>query len=313
MRRRHKLSARRAFTLYPDFPTGGSIDVSKYNEGQRGGTLKVRAKIEKLDSKTLVIREIPFGKTTTTLIDSILKAIEKGKIKARKVDDNTAAQVEIQVHLAPGVSSDKAIDALYAFSDCEINISPNCCVIEDNKPQFLTVNDVLRHSTDRTMALLRKELEIRKHELLEQLHFSSLEKIFIEERIYKDRKFEQAPDMDAACEHIDNRLTPFYPQMIREVTKDDILRLMDIKMARILKFNKDKAEELIAKIKAEVDDINHKLNNMVEVTADWFRYLKEKYGAAHPRLTEIKNFDTIELQRSSRPTRNCISTATTAS
>ena len=164
------------FTLYPDFPTGGSIDVSKYNEGQRGGTLKVRAKIEKLDSKTLVIREIPFGKTTTTLIDSILKAIEKGKIKARKVDDNTAAQVEIQVHLAPGVSSDKAIDALYAFSDCEINISPNCCVIEDNKPQFLTVNDVLRHSTDRTMALLRKELEIRKHELLEQLHFSSLEK-----------------------------------------------------------------------------------------------------------------------------------------
>ena len=208
------------FTLYPDFPTGGSIDVSKYNEGQRGGTLKVRAKIEKLDSKTLVIREIPFGKTTTTLIDSILKAIEKGKIKARKVDDNTAAQVEIQVHLAPGVSSDKAIDALYAFSDCEINISPNCCVIEDNKPQFLTVNDVLRHSTDRTMALLRKELEIRKHELLEQLHFSSLEKIFIEERIYKDRKFEQAPDMDAACEHIDNRLTPFYPQMIREVTKD---------------------------------------------------------------------------------------------
>ena len=285
------------FTLYPDFPTGGSIDVSKYNEGQRGGTLKVRAKIEKLDSKTLVIREIPFGKTTTTLIDSILKAIEKGKIKARKVDDNTAAQVEIQVHLAPGVSSDKAIDALYAFSDCEINISPNCCVIEDNKPQFLTVNDVLRHSTDRTMALLRKELEIRKHELLEQLHFSSLEKIFIEERIYKDRKFEQAPDMDAACEHIDNRLTPFYPQMIREVTKDDILRLMDIKMARILKFNKDKAEELIAKIKAEVDDINHKLNNMVEVTADWFRYLKEKYGAAHPRLTEIKNFDTIEATK----------------
>ena len=285
------------FTLYPDFPTGGSIDVSKYNDGQRGGVLKVRAKIEKLDSKTLVIREIPYGKTTSTLIDSILKAIEKGKIKARKVDDNTAAQVEIQVHLAPGVSSDKTIDALYAFSDCEINISPNCCVIEDNKPQFLSVSDVLRYSVNHTMGLLRQELEIRKHELQEQLHFASLEKIFIEERIYKDRKFEQAPDMDAACAHIDERLTPYYPQFIREVTKDDILRLMDIKMARILKFNKDKADELMAKIKAEIDDIDRKLGNMVEVTADWFRFLKQKYGAAHPRLTEIKSFDTIEATK----------------
>ena len=285
------------FTLYPDFPTGGSIDVSKYNDGQRGGTLKVRAKIEKLDNKTLVIREIPYGKTTTTLIDSILRAIEKGKIKARKVDDNTAAQVEIQIHLAPGVSSDKTLDALYAFSDCEINISPNCCVIEDKKPKFLAISDVLRHSTDSTMGLLRKELEIRKHELQEQLHFASLEKIFIEERIYKDRKFEMAPNMDAACEHIDNRLTPFYPSMIREVTKDDILRLMDIKMARILKFNKDKAEELMAKIKEEIDDIDNKLSNMSEVTAEWFRHLKEKYGAAHPRLTEIRNFDTIEATK----------------
>ena len=285
------------FTLYPDFPTGGSIDVSKYNDGQRGGVLKVRAKIEKLDSKTLVIREIPYGKTTSTLIDSILKAIEKGKIKARKVDDNTAAQVEILVHLAPGVSSDKTLDALYAFSDCEINISPNCCVIEDDKPQFLSVSDVLRYSVDHTMGLLRKELEIRKHELQEQLHFASLEKIFIEERIYKDRKFEQAPDMDAACAHIDERLTPYYPQFIREVTKDDILRLMDIKMARILKFNKDKADELMARIKAEIEDIDRKLANMVEVTADWFRYLKQKYGAAHPRLTEIKSFDTIEATK----------------
>ena len=285
------------FTLYPDFPTGGSIDVSKYNEGQRGGVLKVRAKIEKLDSKTLVIREIPYGKTTSTLIDSILKAIEKGKIKARKVDDNTAAQVEIQVHLSPGVSSDKTIDALYAFSDCEINISPNCCVIEDDKPQFLSVGDVLRYSVNHTMDLLRKELEIRKHELQEQLHFASLEKIFIEERIYKDRKFEQAPDMDAACAHIDERLTPYYPQFIREVTKDDILRLMDIKMARILKFNKDKADELMAKIKAEIEEIDYKLGHMVDVTADWFKYLKQKYGAAHPRLTEIKNFDTIEATK----------------
>lgn len=285
------------FKLYPDFPTGGSIDVSKYNDGQRGGQLKVRAKIEKLDNKTLVIREIPYGKTTTTLIDSILKAIEKGKIKARKVDDNTAAQVEIQVHLAPGVSSDKTLDALYAFSDCELNISPNCCVIEDDKPQFLTVSDVLRSSVERTKGLIQKELEIRKGELLEQLHFASLEKIFIEERIYKDKEFENAPDMDAACEHIDERLTPYYPKMIREVTKDDILRLMEIKMQRILKFNKDKADELMAKIKAEIEEIDRDLNNMVEVTAKWFTYLKEKYGKNHPRLTEIRNFDTIEATK----------------
>ena len=284
----------RPFLLYPDFPTGGSIDVGKYNDGQRGGSLKVRAKIEKLDNKTLVIREIPFGKTTTTLIDSILKAIEKGKIKARKVDDNTAAEVEIQVHLAPGVSSDKTLDALYAFSDCEVNISPNCCVIEDNKPQFLTISDVLRHSVDHTKDLLRQELEIRKAELLEQYHFASLEKIFIEERIYKDRKFEQAPNVDAVCEHIDERLTPYYPQFVREVTKDDILKLLEIKMQRILKFNKDKADELMARIKAEIEQIDRDLANMVEVTANWFQFLRDKYGHEHPRRTEIRNFDTIE-------------------
>ena len=285
------------FHLYPDFPTGGSIDVSKYNDGQRGGTLKVRAKIEKLDNKTLVIREIPYGKTTSTLIDSILKAIEKGKIKARKVDDNTAAEVEIQVHLAPGVSSDKTLDALYAFSDCEVSISPNCCVIADDKPQFLTVSDVLRSSVDRTMALLRRELEIRRGELLEQLHFCSLEKIFIEERIYKDKKFEEAPNVDAVCEHIDKRLTPFYPQLVREVTRDDILRLLEIKMQRILKFNKDKADELMARLKAEIEQIERDLANMVEVTANWFLFLKEKYGKDHPRLTEIRNFDTIEATK----------------
>ena len=285
------------FQLYPDFITGGSIDVSRYNDGQRGGQLKVRAKIEKLDNKTLVIREIPFGKNTTTLIESILRAIEKGKIKARKVDDNTAAEVEILVHLAPGVSSDKTLDALYAFSDCEVSISPNCCVIEDNKPKFLTVSDVLRHSVDRTMALIRRELEIRKGELLEQLHFCSLEKIFIEERIYKDRKFELAPNVDAVCIHIDERLTPYYPQMIREVTKEDILKLLEIKMQRILKFNKDKAEELIARINAEIEEIDRDLNNMVEVTANWFIHLKEKYGAEHPRRTEIRNFDTIEATK----------------
>ena len=285
------------FHLYPDFPTGGSIDVSKYNDGQRGGSLKVRAKIEKLDQKTLVIREIPFSKTTETIIDSILKAIEKGKIKARHVEDLTAAKVEIQIQLAPGVSSDKTLDALYAFSDCEINISPNCCVIEDNKPKFLTISDVLRHSADRTKDLIRQELEIRKNELLEQYHFASLEKIFIEERIYKDRKFEQAPNVDAVCEHIDERLTPYYPQLVREVTKDDILKLLEIKMQRILKFNKDKADELMSRIKEEIEQIDRDLNNLVEVTANWFKFLKEKYGKDHPRLTEIRNFDTIEATK----------------
>ena len=281
------------FTLYPDFPTGGSIDVSKYNDGQRGGVVKVRAKIEKRDNKTLAITEIPYGKTTSTLIDSILKAIEKGKIKVRKVDDNTAAEVEILVHLAPGVSSDKTLDALYAFSDCEINISPNCCVIDNNKPHFLTVTDVLKHATDRTKQLIKQELEIKRGELLEQLHFASLEKIFIEERIYKDRKFEQAPNVDAVCEHIDDRLTPFYPQLVREVTKEDILRLLEIKMQRILKFNKEKADELMARLKEEIEGIEHDLNNLVEVTAKWFQSLIDKYGKAFPRKTEIRNFDTI--------------------
>lgn len=285
------------FHLYPDFPTGGSIDVSRYNDGQRGGVVKVRAKIEKLDQKTLVIREIPFGKTTATLIESVLKAIEKGKIKARKVEDNTAANAEIMVHLAPGVSSDKTLDALYAFSDCEVNISPNCCVIEDNKPKFLTVSEVLAHTVERTKDLIRQELEIRRGELMDQLHFQSLEKIFIEERIYKDRKFEQAPNVDAVCEHIDERLTPFYPQLVREVTKDDILRLLEIKMQRILKFNKDKADELMARIKAEIEQIDRDLANLVEVTANWFQFLKDKYGKDHPRLTEIRNFDTIEATK----------------
>lgn len=285
------------FTLYPDFPTGGSIDVSKYNDGQRGGVLKVRAKIEKLDPKTLVIREIPFSKTTSTLIDSITKAIEKGKIKARKIDDNTAAEVEIQVHLAPGISSDKTIDALYAFTDCEINISPNCCVIEDNKPCFLTVSDVLRHSVDRTLGLLRLELQIRRDELMEQLFFSSLERIFIEERIYKDKEFEQAPNQDAVVAHIDRRLTPYKPNLVREVTREDILRLLEIKMQRILKYNKDKADELLAKIQAEIKSIDRDLAHMTDVTINWFEYIQQKYGQEHPRRTEIRNFDTIEATK----------------
>lgn len=285
------------FTLYPDFPTGGSIDVSRYNDGQRGGVLKVRAKIEKLDNKTLVIRDLPFGKTADTLKESILKAVEKGKIKVKKVDDMTSAEVEIQVHLAPGVSSDKTLDALYAFSDCEINISPNCCVIEDNKPQFLTVSDVLRHSTDCTMGLMRKELQIRRGELMEQLFFSSLEKIFIEERMYKERRFEQAKSMDEAVAFIDEKLTPFKPSFVREVTRDDILRLMEIKMQRILKFNKDKADELIARIKDEIKGIDHDLAHMTDVTINWFKFILDKYGKDHPRLTEIRSFDTIEATK----------------
>lgn len=281
------------FKLYPDFQTGGSIDVSRYNDGERGGVVRVRAKISKLDNKTLCISEIPYGKTTSSLIDSILKAIEKGKIKIRKVDDNTARKVEILIHLAPGVSSDKTLDALYAFTDCEVNISPNCCVIDNKKPLFLTVSDVLRKSVNNTRDLLRKELEIQKNETLETLHFASLEKIFIEERIYKDKQFEQAENMDIACEHIDERLTPFYPQFVREVTKEDILRLMEIKMARILKFNKDKADELIARLKAEIEEIDNHLAHLTEYTIEWYRHLKDKYGKDFPRRTEIRNFDTI--------------------
>lgn len=283
-----------SFQLYPDFQTGGAIDVSKYSDGMRGGAVKVRAKIGKLDNKTLVITEIPYGCTTTSVIDSILRAVDKGKIKIRKVDDNTAANVEILVHLTPGTSSDKTIDALYAFTDCEVSISPNCCVIDNKRPYFLTVSDVLKKSTDTTLDLLRKELQIQRGEILESLHFATLEKIFIEERIYKDKEFEQAKNMDAACEHIDDRLTPFYPQMIREVTKDDILKLMEIKMARILKFNTDKAEENIARLNAELTEVDKHLANIVEYTCNWFERLQKKYGKFFPRHTELRNFDVIE-------------------
>ena len=291
------------FHLYPDFPTGGSIDVSRYNDGQRGGVVRVRAKIEKRDNKTLAITEIPYGKTTgtaskpSTFIESILKANEKGKIKIRNVEDLTADKAEILIHLTPGASSDKTIDALYACTDCEISISPNCCVIDERKPCFLSISDVLRRNVDTTLNLLKQERLIRRGELMEALHFASLEQIFIEERIYKDKQFENAKTMDAACEWIDERLTPWYPKMVREVTKDDILRLMDIKMARILKFNKDKAEENIARIKDEVKQIDKELANMVEVTCDWFRFIKEKYGKDHPRMTEIRNFDNISAAK----------------
>lgn len=282
------------FVLYPDFMTGGFIDVSRYNDGERGGVVKVRAKIEKIDNKTLAITEIPYGKTTGTLIDSILKAFEKGKIKIRKVDDNTAETALILVHLLPGTSSDKAIDALYAFTDCEVNISPNCCVIKDKKPHFLGVSDVLRHSVDTTKEILRKELEIQLGEVRELLHFASLERIFIEERIYKDKEFEESRNMEEAIAHIDKRLTPWKPKFIRPITDDDILRLMEIKMGRILKFNSKKAEDLIAsyndKIKALLNDLNH----IVDYTIKWYEDLKAKYGEAYPRHTVIRGFDNIE-------------------
>lgn len=285
------------FTLYPDFQTGGYIDVSRYNDGERGGAVKVRAKISKLDNKTLIITDIPYGRTTSSVVESILKANDKGKIKIKKVDDITAQNVEIQVHLAAGVSSDKTIDALYAFTDCEISISPNCCIIDENKPHFLTVSDILRRSTQNTQNLLRWELEIQKNELLESLHFASLEKIFIEERIYKDKEFENAKNMDAAVDHIDKRLIPFTKIFIREITREDILKLMEIKMGRILKFNTDKADELIAKYKAEIEEIDHNLANIIDFTISWFAMLKEKYGKSHPRMTEIRNFDTIEASK----------------
>ncbi len=284
----------REFKLYPDFQTGGSIDVEHYNDGERGGSVKVRAAISKLDNKTLVIKDIPYGKTTSTVVDSILKANDKGKIKIKKVDDITAENVEIQVQLAPGVSSDKTIDALYAFTDCEVTISPNCCVIKDDKPQFLTVSDLLRDSVDRTKDLLRQELEIEKDEKQEELLFASLEKIFIQERIYKDKEFENAEDMDAAVLHVDKRLEPFKSQFLRKITREDILRLMEIKMARVLRFNSDKADEVIAKLNEEIAEIDDHLNHLVDYTIAWYRMLKEKYGKSFPRKTTIRSFENIE-------------------
>ncbi|MDE5921999.1 MAG: DNA gyrase/topoisomerase IV subunit A, partial [Muribaculum sp.] len=282
------------FTLYPDFVTGGSLDVSKYNDGERGGSVKIRAKIEKVDNKTLAITEIPFGKTTGTISDSIIKAAEKGKIKVRKVEDMTSENACILVHLLPGTSSDKAIDALYAFTDCELSVSPNCCVISGNKPHFLGVSDVLRHSVDTTRELLRRELEIQRGELMESLHFASLERIFIEERIYKDKQFEEGKDMDSVLAHIDKRLEPFKKDLWREVTRDDLLRLMEIKMKRILRFNSDEADRLIANYRDRVADIDLKLANIIQHTIDWYLHLKEKYGDAYPRHTVLRSFDSIE-------------------
>lgn len=282
------------FALYPDFPTGGFIDVTRYNDGERGGSVRVRSKIDKIDNKTLEITDIPYGKTTETLIDSIIKAQEKGKIKIRKVEDNTAEFADIIVHLLPGTSSDKAIDALYAFTDCEISISPNCCVINDNKPHFLNVSDVLRHSVDTTKDLLRQELEIQKSEYLESLLFASLEKIFIEERIYKDKEYEQSKDEESAIKHIDKRLTPFKQNFVREITHDDIARLLEVKVKRIIKFNSEKADNNIMMLKDKINEIDKHLANLVGYTIDWYEHLKSEYGHEHPRRTIIRSFDNIE-------------------
>ena len=285
------------FAVYPDFPTGGFIDVNRYNDGERGGVVKVRAKIEKLDNKTLAITEIPFGKTTRAVIDSILKAFEKGKIKIRKVDDNTAETAMILVHLLPGTSSDKAIDALYAFTDCEVAISPNCCVIRDNKPCFLTVSELVRHSASRTRELLRNELQIRLGEQMELLFFASLERWFIQERVYKDRQFEQGKDMDAVLEHIRTRLEPFAASLPRAATDDDLLRLMEIRMKRILKFSTDEADRLIAGYRDRIAELEKHLGNITEYTIEWFESLRERYGARYPRRTVIRGFDNIDASR----------------
>lgn len=285
------------FELCPDFPTGGLADFSRYNDGVRGGTVKVRAKIEKRDSKTLVITELPFGKTTGSLIETIIKANEKGKIKIRKIDDNTAENVEIMIHLTPGVSSDKTIDALYAFTDCEVSLSPNSCIIENDTPVFIGVKEILKRSTNSTLQLLKQELEIRKHELEEEWHFSSLEKIFIEERIYKDKQFEDSENMDQAVVHIDKRLDPWKPKLKREITRDDILKLMEIRMARILKFNKDKADEILHNIEDEIAEVENNIENIVLYTIRWFSHIKDKYGKGRERKTEIRNFENIEASK----------------
>lgn len=282
------------FTLYPDFPTGGFIDVSRYNDGARGGRIKVRAKIEKIDSKTLAITEIPFGLTTETLIETIIKANDKGKIKIRRVDDNTSRTARIIVTLQPGTSSDKAIDALYAFTSCELQLSPNCCVIHDDKPRFLGVSDVLRHNVDHTRAIFKAELEIKLGEVREQLLFATLEKIFIEERIYKDKEFEESRSKTEAIRHIDRRLEPWKEKFIRPLTDDDLLRLLEIKMSRILRFSSDAADDAIAEYNRRIEAIEKDLASLTEYTIRWFEHLKEKYGAAYPRQTVIRNFDSIE-------------------
>jgi topoisomerase IV subunit A len=278
--------------LLPDFPTGGLADFSEYNEGHRGGRVKVRARIEEEDNKTLLIKDIPFGTTTNSLIESIIKANDKGKIKIKKVVDNTAKDVEIQIQLAPGQSPDMTIDALYAFTDCEVSISPNACVIIQDKPVFLSVNDILQYNTKQTKELLKRELEIRKGELMEKLLFSSLEKIFIENRIYRD--IEECETWDAVIQTIDKGLEPFKPDFYREITTEDIVRLTEIKIKRISKFDAFKADELMRKLQEELKEVNYNLKHLTEYSIKYYQNLLDKYGKGRERKTEIRAFDTIE-------------------
>ena len=286
-----------AFVLYPDFPTGGEIDVSRYNDGERGGAVRIRAKIQKSDdNRTLIITEIPFGTTTTKIIETITRAVQKGKIKVRKVDDFTAEDARIEVQLAPGSSSDKTIDALYAFTDCEINISPNCCVIQDKKPIFTTISELLRLSVEHTKSLLKWELEIAKAELEEQYFFTSLEKIFIENRIYKEEGYENAPDKDKLIAFVDQALEPWKEQLIREVRREDIERLFEIRMIRITRFDSKKADELMRDLDKKIKATIKNLKNLNDYTIAWFDMLKNKYGHLYPRHTEVRNFANINIK-----------------
>ena len=278
--------------VLPDFLTGGLADFSDYQEGLRGGKIKVRARIEEDANKTLLIKEIPFGTTTDSLIDSILKANEKGKIKIKKVVDNTAKDLEIQIQLAPGVSPDVTIDALYAFTDCEVSISPNACVIIEEKPVFLTVNQILKYNTIQTKELLRKELEIRKGELLEKLLFSSLEKIFIENRIYRD--IEECTTWEAVLEAIDRGLDPYKPDFYRTIVQEDLVRLTEIKIKRISKFDTFKADELMKRLQDELKEVNYNLKHLTDFAIAYYQNLLDKYGKGRERKTEIRAFDTIQ-------------------
>ncbi|MCX2744350.1 DNA gyrase/topoisomerase IV subunit A [Mangrovivirga sp. M17] len=278
--------------VYPDFPTGGLADFSEYNDGLRGGRIKVRAKIEEVDKKTIAIKDIPFGTTTSSLIDSILKANDKGKIKIKQVTDNTAKDVEILISLASGQSPNVTIDALYAFTDCETSISPNACVIIKDKPHFLGVTDILKHNTDQTVDLLRQELEIRKGELKEKLLFSSLEKIFIENRIYRD--IEECETWEAVLETIDKGLDPYKPDFYREITQDDIVRLTEIKIKRISKFDTFKADELMKKYSDELAEVEYNLENIIDYAIEYYKRIKEKHGKGKERKTEITTFETIQ-------------------
>ncbi len=285
------------FQLFPDFPTGGEIDVSRYNDGERGGMVKIRSKITKADdNKTLIISQVPFGTTTAKIIETILKAQEKGKIKIRKVDDFTAEEAKIVVQLAPGSSSDKTIDALYAFTDCEVSVSPNCCVIENKKPIFTNVSTLLKMSVDNTKALLKWELEILKSELEEQYFYTSLEKIFIENRIYKEEGYETAPDKEKLIAFVDKALEPWKAKLIREVRREDIEKLFEIRMIRITKFDSKKADELMKDLDKRIKETIKNLNHLTDYTIKWFDSLKAKYGDKYPRKTEVRNFANINVK-----------------